>query len=180
MVTSAGLPRTGRTTARLLRGIIVGNRSRNTWLPDRPRHGSSGTAAYCSALQCGSIGPLHCGRWNDRWRTAWHRHCCLQRRRCSNLTTHTGTKRPSRTEDFSMKKVVAGLAALVFAAPLVASAQTTRPADQPVRDTRDTKAPAWKQTGLHESKDIIGTRIKSTAGKDLGEVDQLLIDRSGR
>ena len=53
-----------------------------------------------------------------------------------------------------MKKVVAGLAALVFAAPLVASAQTTRPADQPVRDTRDTKAPAWKQTGLHESKDI--------------------------
>ena len=73
-----------------------------------------------------------------------------------------------------MKKVVAGLAALVFAAPLLASAQTT------TRDNRDTKAPAWKHTGLHETKDIIGTRIKSTAGKDLGEVDQLLIDRNGK
>lgn len=71
-----------------------------------------------------------------------------------------------------MKKVVAGLAAVVLAAPLVVSAQTTRPAD--------TKAPAWKHAGLHETKDVIGTRIKSAEGKDLGEVDQLLIDRNGR
>lgn len=68
-----------------------------------------------------------------------------------------------------MKKVLAGFIALLFAAPLVASSAET------------TKPPAWKNSaGLHETKDIIGTRIKSTAGKDLGEIDQLLIDRNGK
>ena len=67
-----------------------------------------------------------------------------------------------------MKKVLAGFIALLFAAPLVASSAET------------TKPPAWKSAGLHETKDIIGTRIKSTAGKDLGEIDQLLIDRNGK
>jgi sporulation protein YlmC with PRC-barrel domain len=68
-----------------------------------------------------------------------------------------------------MKKVFAGFIALLFAAPLVASSAET------------TKPPAWKNSaGLHETKDIIGTRIKSTAGKDLGEIDQLLIDRNGK
>ena len=67
-----------------------------------------------------------------------------------------------------MKKVLAGFAAILFAAPLVASAA-------------DTKPPVWKnEPGLHETKDIIGTRIKNTAGKDLGEIDQLLIDRNGK
>ena len=71
-----------------------------------------------------------------------------------------------------MKKLLASFVAVLVAAPLVVSAQTTRPSD-----TSDTKAPAWKHTGtLHETKDIIGTRIKSSDGKDLGEVDQLLID----
>lgn len=80
-----------------------------------------------------------------------------------------------------MKKILAGLAAVVFAAPLIVSAQTTRPADKPARDTaRDTQAPAWKHAGLHETKDIIGTRIKNAEGKDLGEIDQLLIDRNGQ
>ena len=68
-----------------------------------------------------------------------------------------------------MKKVLAGFVAVLFAAPLVASAADS------------TKPPVWKnETGLHETKDIIGTRIKSTAGKDLGEIDQLLIDRNGK
>jgi sporulation protein YlmC with PRC-barrel domain len=80
-----------------------------------------------------------------------------------------------------VKKLLAGLAAVVFAAPLIVSAQTTRPADKPARDTaRDTQAPAWKHAGLHETKDIIGTRIKNAEGKDLGEIDQLLIDRNGK
>jgi sporulation protein YlmC with PRC-barrel domain len=84
-------------------------------------------------------------------------------------------------EGHHMKKLLAGLVAVLFAAPLVVSAQTTRPSDKPARDTsRDTKAPAWKHAGLHETKDIIGTRIKNADGKDLGEVDQLLIDRSGK
>ena len=76
-----------------------------------------------------------------------------------------------------MKKLTTGLMAVLLAAPLVASAQNARPAD---RMAADTKAPAWKQAGVHETKDIIGTRIKSTGGKDLGEVDQLLIDRNGK
>ena len=58
------------------------------------------------------------------------------------------------------------------------SAQTTRPADRPARDTAaDTKTTAWKATpGVHDTKDIIGTRIKNAEGKDIGEIDQLLID----
>jgi sporulation protein YlmC with PRC-barrel domain len=78
-------------------------------------------------------------------------------------------------EGHLMQKLLASFVALLVTAPLVASAQTTRPAD-----TRDAKAPAWKQGGLFETKDIIGTRIKSVDGKDLGEVDQLLIDRNGK
>ena len=73
-----------------------------------------------------------------------------------------------------MKKLLVSFVAVLFAAPLAVFAQTTRPADRPASDT---KAPAWKNTAaLHETKDIIGTRIKSSDGKDLGEVDQLLID----
>jgi len=71
-----------------------------------------------------------------------------------------------------MKKLLASFVAVLVTAPLVVSAQTTRSSD-----TSDTKAPAWKNTrALHETKDIIGTRIKGSDGKDLGEVDQLLID----
>ncbi|HEY7520055.1 MAG TPA: PRC-barrel domain-containing protein [Methylomirabilota bacterium] len=93
-----------------------------------------------------------------------------------------------------MKKVLVGIAALVVATPLMASAQTStppaRPADRPAsdrdvskqRDTaRDTR-PAWKnEAGLHDSGDIIGTRIKNTEGKDIGEIDRLMIDpQSGK
>jgi hypothetical protein len=68
-----------------------------------------------------------------------------------------------------MKKVLAGFVAVLFAAPLVASAADS------------TKPPAWKKdAGLHETKDIIGTRVKNAAGKDIGEIDQLLIDRNGK
>lgn len=67
-----------------------------------------------------------------------------------------------------MKKVLAGFVAVLFAVPLLASAETA-------------KSPVWKNNaGLYETKDIIGTRVKNTAGKDLGEIDQLLIDRNGK
>ena len=67
-----------------------------------------------------------------------------------------------------MRKLIAGFVAVLVAAPLVASAA-------------DTKAPVWKNdAGLHETKDIIGTRVKNTQGKDLGEIDQLLIDHNGK
>jgi hypothetical protein len=75
-----------------------------------------------------------------------------------------------------VKKLTTGLMAVLLAAPLVVSAQSAQAADK----AADTKAPAWKQAGVHETKDIIGTRIKNTAGKDLGEIDQLLIDRNGK
>jgi sporulation protein YlmC with PRC-barrel domain len=88
-----------------------------------------------------------------------------------------------------MKKVLVGIAALVVALPLMADAQTTRPADKPAsdrqiskqRDAREAK-PAWKnEAGLHDSSEIIGTRIKNAEGKDIGEVDRLLIDpQSGK
>jgi len=88
-----------------------------------------------------------------------------------------------------MKKVLVGIAALVVAVPLMADAQTSRPADKPAsdraiskqRDTRDTR-PAWKNdANLHDSGDIIGTRIKNAEGKDIGEIDRLLIDpQSGK
>jgi sporulation protein YlmC with PRC-barrel domain len=81
-----------------------------------------------------------------------------------------------------MKKVLVGIAALVVAVPLMADAQTPRPADKPAqRDTRDTR-PAWKNdAALHDSGDIIGTRIKNAEGKDIGEIDRLLIDpQSGK
>jgi len=67
-----------------------------------------------------------------------------------------------------MRKLIAGFVAVLVAAPLVASAA-------------DTKAPVWKNdAGLHETKDIIGTRVKNAQGKDLGEIDQLLIDHNGK
>jgi hypothetical protein len=82
-----------------------------------------------------------------------------------------------------MKKLLVGIAALLVAAPLMADAQTSRPADKPASDReiskqRDTR-PAWKNdAGLHDSGDIIGTRIKNAEGKDIGEIDRLLIDPS--
>ena len=67
-----------------------------------------------------------------------------------------------------MKKLVVGFVAALVAAPLVASAA-------------DTKGPVWKNdAGLHETKDIIGTRVKDAQGKNLGEIDQLLIDHDGK
>lgn len=88
-----------------------------------------------------------------------------------------------------MEKVLVGIAALVMAVPLMADAQTTRPADKPASDreiskqpdTRDTR-PAWKgDAALHDSGNIIGTRIKNAEGKDIGEIDRLMIDpQSGK
>jgi sporulation protein YlmC with PRC-barrel domain len=87
-----------------------------------------------------------------------------------------------------MKKVLIGIAALVMATPLVAGAQATRSTDKPAsdtttkqRDTRDTR-PAWKAEGsVLESRDVIGTKIKNTEGKDIGEIDQLIMDpQSGK
>ena len=80
-----------------------------------------------------------------------------------------------------MKKLLVGIAALAVAVPLMADAQTTRPADKPASDRAISK-PAWTNDAhLHDSGDIIGTRIKNAEGKDIGEIDRLLIDpQSGK
>lgn len=88
-----------------------------------------------------------------------------------------------------MKKVLVGMAALIVATPLVAGAQTTRPSDRPAAPARDSATtkqsdarPAWKAEGaVVDSSDIIGTKIKDAQGKDVGEIDRLIIDpQSGR
>jgi sporulation protein YlmC with PRC-barrel domain len=74
-----------------------------------------------------------------------------------------------------------GLAPAAFAqtdrspstSPPARSPEPARPAEK-ARDTF--KAP----DGVMESKVIIGTRVKDSAGKDLGEIDQLLIDKGGK
>jgi len=81
-----------------------------------------------------------------------------------------------------MKKILVGIAALLVAAPLIADAQTSRPADRPadreISKERETR-PAWRnEANLHDSGDIIGTRIKNAEGKDIGEIDRLMIDPS--
>jgi sporulation protein YlmC with PRC-barrel domain len=86
-----------------------------------------------------------------------------------------------------MKKLLVGIAALVVATPLVAAAQTPRPSDRPAgRDTTTTKQsdarPVWKAEGaVIDSSDIVGTKVRDTQGKDIGEIDRLIIDpQSGR
>ena len=93
-----------------------------------------------------------------------------------------------------MKKFAAVMLAsslFTLAAISDASAQqrpSDRPADRPTMDrpvtdrpaaTKDTwsSRTAWANAeGLYESKQIIGTRVKGADGKDLGEIDQLMID----
>jgi sporulation protein YlmC with PRC-barrel domain len=89
-----------------------------------------------------------------------------------------------------MKKVYVAIAAFLVATPLVAGAQATRQSDRPAsdrdatmkRDTaRDTRPSFRPEGNVVESKDIIGARIKNAEGKDVGEIDNVLIDpQSGR
>jgi sporulation protein YlmC with PRC-barrel domain len=85
-----------------------------------------------------------------------------------------------------MKKLLVSmiLPALVIV-PLVTSAQTSttpgtrdgKSSDPSRGATSKDAGPAWKNDqNLVEARDIIGTRIKSDLDKDLGSVDNLLID----
>jgi hypothetical protein len=80
-----------------------------------------------------------------------------------------------------MGKLPAGIMSILLPASLLLSAQATGAADRPVRDTRNTKVPASEhRAGPYEADDIIGTRVRNIEGKELGEIDQLLIDRNGK
>ena len=85
-----------------------------------------------------------------------------------------------------MKKLLAAAVVpslLTFCFVTDGVAQTSRPpADRPAADRPAAKpaAPpreAWvAPEGVHTSSELIGTRIKNAEGKDIGEIDQLLID----
>lgn len=72
-------------------------------------------------------------------------------------------------------------AALGALTAMDALAQTRQTADRPATSTtyqRDT----WTHTqALHDTRDIIGVRIKNSQGKDIGEIDALMLDpKNGR
>ena len=80
-----------------------------------------------------------------------------------------------------MKKILVGIAALIVATPLVTAAQTQRPSDRSDAEKRDTR-PAWRAEGnVIEARQLVGTRIKNAEGKDIGEIDNLIVDpQSGK
>ncbi len=91
-----------------------------------------------------------------------------------------------------MKKLLAAAVVpslLTFCFATDGLAQTSRPpaSDRPAMDRPAADRPAakpavppretWKAPeGLHTSGELIGARIKNAEGKDVGEIDQLLID----
>jgi hypothetical protein len=79
-----------------------------------------------------------------------------------------------------MKRLTSMLTALSLVALIagVAIAQTGT-TNAPTKPATKAERAAWANSqGLHDTRDIIGTRIKSTDGKDkdLGEIDALLVD----
>jgi hypothetical protein len=80
-----------------------------------------------------------------------------------------------------MNKTAAVLIASALTLGLASGASAqTRPATEPsTRDTATTKAQrqAWAPSATTvEASKLIGTKVKNEAGKDLGEIDQLLVD----
>ena len=92
-----------------------------------------------------------------------------------------------------MKRLLIGVVLPMFVvAPLIASAQQTQ---TPMKDKAptydkapsadkakaDTRAAFRNDQNLAESKNFVGMRVKNDQGKDIGEVDNLLIDpQSGK
>lgn len=74
---------------------------------------------------------------------------------------------------------VSSVLGLGLASDVFAQSRPTAPSDRPSSDQprMDTPRATFQNTqGLQESSAIIGARVKSAQGKDLGEVDQLLVD----
>lgn len=86
-----------------------------------------------------------------------------------------------------MKTTASALTAtfLGLALAVTASAQSpTRPATDPATPRQDTsraepQRQAWAPAGdAVESRKLIGMKVKNAQGKDIGEIDQLIVDRS--
>jgi sporulation protein YlmC with PRC-barrel domain len=87
------------------------------------------------------------------------------------LAHHRGEK-----EDVIMRKTASVLTVsiLSLALAVTASAQTTRPAGE-TGSKAQRQAWAWPSTAV-EGKQIVGMKVKNDQGKDVGEIDQLIVD----
>jgi sporulation protein YlmC with PRC-barrel domain len=66
---------------------------------------------------------------------------------------------------------------LGFAVDGIAQSRPTAPAERPADQPRPTPRDTFRSPqGVFESRHIVGMRVKDSLGKDLGEIDQLLID----
>lgn len=84
-----------------------------------------------------------------------------------------------------MKKVlVAVLVSSTFGLAADALAQqrpTTPPADRPAERERRDAGPAFTMpAGAWTSERIVGTKVKDAQGKDIGEIDALVIEKDGK
>ena len=80
-----------------------------------------------------------------------------------------------------MKRLTSGLIALALLTSLpaagLAQTSTTDRAKSSTTERVKKERPAWSNTqGLHETGDIIGTKVQNAEGKDIGKVDALLVD----
>jgi sporulation protein YlmC with PRC-barrel domain len=90
---------------------------------------------------------------------------------------------PRDKEDFTVKKTVSVLTATFVALALAATASAqTRPSADPAapKSTRsEPQRQAWSpQAGAVESGKIVGMKVKNSQGKDVGEINQLIVDPS--
>jgi sporulation protein YlmC with PRC-barrel domain len=70
---------------------------------------------------------------------------------------------------------------LTLATVVGASAQTRPSTESPSRAESSSKVTrqAWVlESGAMESSKLVGTKVKNEAGKDVGEIDQLIVDSS--
>ena len=76
--------------------------------------------------------------------------------------------------------LVPSILGLATADALAQQRPTTPPADRPAADrpaARTDAGPAFTMpAGAYESDKIVGTKVKDAQGKDIGEIDALLID----
>jgi len=83
-----------------------------------------------------------------------------------------------------VKKVVIVLTASLLGAGLATGAwgqatQTRPSGDTSTQRTDDKQRQAWSpDPGAVETSKLIGTRVKTTDGKDVGEIDQLIVSQS--
>jgi len=83
-------------------------------------------------------------------------------------------------EDFVVKKPVIALTAclLVLGVAAGASAQTRPSGDATTNRTDDSQRPAWSpEAGTVESGKLVGTKVQTADGKEIGRIEQLIVNQ---